>query len=147
MGDHRGPGGSGLIVYIDRSDIREGRQEDLKAGIRRLVEVIELNEPQLISYGFHLDEEAGRMTVVAVHPDSASLELHLEIGRTEFRSLADMVTLRQIEVYGSISENAMTLLDQKATILGGTGATVHQRFAGFDHPQAAAKATPPFPAT
>jgi hypothetical protein len=136
MGDDRGPGGSGLIVYIDRSDIREGREEDLKAGIRRLVEVIELNEPQLISYSFHFDEEASQMTVVAIHPDSTSLELHLAIGRTEFRKLADMVTLRQIEVYGSISENAMTLLEQKATLLGGTGVTVHQRFAGFDHPPA-----------
>jgi hypothetical protein len=136
MGDDQGPGGSGLIVYIDRSDIREGRGDDLRAGIRRLVEVIESKEPQLISYGFHFDDEAGRMTVVAVHPDSASLELHLEIGRTEFRRLADMVTLRQIEVYGSISDKAMALLEQKATMLGGKGITVHLRFAGFDHPQA-----------
>jgi len=136
MGDDQGPGGSGLIVYIDRSDIREGRADDLRAGIRRLVEVIESEEAQLISYGFHFDDEAGRMTVVAVHPDSASLELHLEIGRTEFRRLADMVTLRQIEVYGSISDKAIALLEQKATILGGKGITVHPRFAGFDHPQA-----------
>jgi hypothetical protein len=61
---------------------------------------------------------------VAVHPDSASLELHLEIGRTEFRRLADMVTLRQIEVYGSLSDKAIALLEQKATMLGGKGLTV-----------------------
>jgi len=68
MGDDQGPGGSGLIVYIDRSDIREGRADDLRAGIRRLVEVIESKEAQLISYGFHFDDEAGRMTVVASIP-------------------------------------------------------------------------------
>src|SRR5215203_5958213 len=113
MGDDQGPGGSGLIVYIDRSDIREGRADDLRAGIRRLVEVIESKEPQLISYGFHFADEAGRMTVVAVHPDSA-----------------------QIEVYGSISDKAMALLEQKATMRGGKGIMVHPRFAGFDHPQA-----------
>jgi hypothetical protein len=142
MGNDRGSGGSGLIVYIDRSDIRKGREEDLKAGIRRLVQVIESKEPQLISYGFHFDDEAGRMTVVAVHPDSASLELHLEIGQAEFRRLADMVTLRQIEVFGSISEKALALLEQKATMLGGNGVLMHRRFAGFDHPQTAARATP-----
>jgi hypothetical protein len=147
MGNDRASGGSGLIVYVDRSDIREGREADLKAGIHRLVEVIESNEPQLISYGFHFDDEAGRMTVVAVHPDSASLELHLEIGRTEFRRLADLVTLRQIEVYGFISDKAIALLEQKATMLGGNGVMVHPRFAGFDHPQAAAKATPRAAAT
>lgn len=74
MGGDRGPGTADLIVYIDRSDIRRGRFGDLKDGIRRLVEFIESREPQLIAYSFHLDEETTRMTVVAVHPDSASLE-------------------------------------------------------------------------
>ena len=129
-----------LIVYVDHSDIHEGRLEDLREGIRRLVEVIEGLEPQLIAYGFHLDEEAGRMTVTAVHPDSASLELHMEVGREEFRKLGEMITLRQIEVYGSISERARQMLEQKATMLGGTGVTVTERFAGFDRTLATTRA-------
>jgi len=108
-----------LIVYIDHSDIHEGRLEDLKDGIRRLVEFIEAHEPRLLAYGFHLDEEAGLMTVTAVHPDSASLELHLEIGREEFRKLGDLITLREVEVYGSISDSAREMLEQKAQMLGG----------------------------
>jgi hypothetical protein len=134
VGGNDDPDGSGLIVYIDRSDVSEDRKQDLKAGIRRLVDVIQSREPQLISYAFHLDDEAAAMTVVAVHPDSASLELHLEIGRTEFRKLAGMVTLRQIEVYGSVSDKARAMLQEKATMLGGTDVTVHERFAGFDRP-------------
>jgi hypothetical protein len=119
------------ILYVDHSDIHEGRLEELKQGILRLVDVIEAREPQLIAYGFHLDEEAGRMTVTAVHPDSASLELHLQIGRDEFRKLSDMITLRQIEVYGSISQRVHEMLEQKATMLGGNDVTVIERFAGF----------------
>ena len=134
MGGNDDPDRSGLIVYIDRSDVSEDRKQDLKAGIRRLVNVIQSREPQLISYAFHLDEEAAAMTVVAVHPDSASLELHLEIGRTEFRKLADMITLRQVEVYGSPSDKARAMLQEKATMLGGSDVTVHERFAGFDRP-------------
>ena len=124
MGGNDDPDRSGLIVYIDRSDVSEDRKQDLKAGIRRLVDVIPSLEPQLISYAFHLDDEAAVMTVVAVHPDSASLELHLEIGRTEFHKLADMITLRQIEVYGSVSDKARAMLQEKATMLGGTDVTV-----------------------
>lgn len=124
-------GASDLIVYVDHSDIHEGRLEELKHGIRRLVAFIEEQEPQLIAYGFHLDEAAGRMTVTAVHPDSASLELHMEVGREAFRKLGDMITLRQIEVYGSISERVRELLDQKAAMLGGAGVTVTERFSGF----------------
>lgn len=108
-------------MYVDRSDIREGRLEDLEEGIRRLVEFIETHEPRLIEYSFHLDEEAGRMTVVAVHPDSASLELHQETGGPEFRKLGDLVTLRQIEVFGAVSERARDLLRQKAAALGDAG--------------------------
>ena len=134
MGGNDDPDRSGLIIYIDRSDVSEDRKQDLKAGIRRLVDVIQSLEPQLISYAFHLDEEAAVMTVMAVHPDSASLELHLEIGRTEFHKLADMITLRQIEVYGSVSDKARAMLQEKATMLGGSDVTVHERFAGFDRP-------------
>jgi hypothetical protein len=120
-----------LVIYIDHSDIHQGRLQELKEGIRRLVDAIDALEPQLIAYGFHLDEEAGRMTVTAVHPDSASLELHLEVGNEEFRKLSDKITLRHMEVYGSISERAREMLEQKATMLGGSGVTVTERFAGF----------------
>jgi hypothetical protein len=125
------PIGAELLVYVDHSDIHEGRIEDLKEGIHRVVDIIEALEPRLIAYGFHLDEVAGRMTVTAVHPDSASLELHIDVGREEFRKLADMITLRQIEVYGPISERAREMLKQKATMLGGSDVTVTERFAGF----------------
>jgi hypothetical protein len=125
------PGTAELIVYVDHSDIVGDRIEDLQEGIRRVVDVIEEREPQLIAYGFHLDEDARRMTVTAVHRDSASLELHLEVGREEFRKLGDLITLTDIEVYGSISEKAREMLEQKAAMLGASEVTVTERFAGF----------------
>ena len=131
MAGEPGPRDVDVIIYVDHSDIHEGRLEELEEGIRRLVGVVEELEPRLLAYGFHIDEAARRLTVTAVHPDSRSLELHLEIGREEFRSLADMVTLTRIEVYGSISDRAREMLEQKATMLGGSGVAVHERFAGF----------------
>jgi hypothetical protein len=130
MGSDLGPR-SELVVCIDHSDIHEGRLDDLKTGIRRLVGFLESREPQLVSYGFHLDEELGRMAVVAVHPDSESLETHLEVGGPELRKLADMITLRRIEVYGSIGYRARVMLEQKALLLGPAGVTVEERFSGF----------------
>ena len=122
------------IVYIDHSDIREGSLEELKAGVRRLVDLIDAREPQLIMYGFYIDEETAKMTVVAVHPDSASLELHLDIGSSEFRKLAHLLTLTAIECYGRPSEKALEQLQQKAATLGDDGTIVSiGRFAGFTH--------------
>jgi hypothetical protein len=67
------------IVYIDHSEILDGKLEELREAIDELVEFVEADEPQLISYGFVINEEGLRMTVVAGHPDSASLEFHMEI--------------------------------------------------------------------
>lgn len=120
------------IVYIDHSDIREGSLDELKVGVSRLVDFIRVREPQLITYGFYIDDEAGKTTVVAVHPDSASLELHLDIGGAEFRKLAHLLTLTAIECYGRPSERVMEQLRQKAAALGGGGTVVSVgRFAGF----------------
>jgi len=95
---------NGPIVYIDHSDVREGKIEELKAGVSRLVAFIKDREPQLISYGFYFDESGSRMSVVAIHPDSKSIETHLEVGTEEFRKLADCIVLRRIEVHGRVSE-------------------------------------------
>jgi hypothetical protein len=125
---------SGPIVYIDHSDIREGSLEELKAGVRRLVDFIEAREPQLVAYGFYIDEDAARMTVVGVHPDSASLERHMEVGSGEFGKLAHLVTLTAIECYGRPSVSALGQLRRKAATLGDGGAVVSiERFAGFAH--------------
>lgn len=120
------------IVYIDRSDIHEGKADELRAGIRGLVDFVEMHEPRLVAYGFYVDEQAGQMIVVAVHPDSASLEFHTEIGGPEFRKLAPLITLRAIDVYGRLSGKALELLHQKAAMLGDPrSVAVHDRFAGF----------------
>lgn len=134
MSRHGTDGGSETIVYIDHSRIREDLIDELKAGVQRLVEFIDAREPQLITYGFYIDEDAARMTVVAVHPDSASLERHMDIGGAEFRKLAHLVTLTAIECYGRPSERALEQLRNKAATLGDGGAVVSiERFAGFTH--------------
>ena len=135
MAGHGTISASEPIVYIDHSDVRDGSLEELKAAVRRLVDFIDAREPQLISYGFYVDEAASKMTVVAVHPDSASLELHMEIGSAEFRKLANMLTLTSIECYGRPSERALEQLREKAATLGDGGTVVSiGRFAGFSHP-------------
>jgi len=120
-----------VVIYVDHSSINHDRLDQLKEGIQRLVAVIAEREPRLVVYGFHIDEAAGHMTVTAVHPDCASLELHLEIGGPLFRELGSFLTLRDIEVYGSISEAAHQMLERKLEMLGGQSLTVVERFDGF----------------
>lgn len=110
------------IVYIDRSDVHD--MASLKAGIPALVDFVDAHQPQMAHYAFYLDEEANTMAVVSVHPNSASLERHVEIG--------PFLTLREIEVFGHLSERAAELVRQKAATLGDGGRVIlHEQFSGF----------------
>ena len=119
------------IVYIDTSSIREGKLEELEIAMRNLAAFVEANVPQLIRYGFFLDKSGTQMSVVAIHPDSASLEFHMEIGGAEFQRFAHLIDLSRIEVYGDVSDAVLERLHQKARTLGTGTVTVHDFFSGF----------------
>jgi hypothetical protein len=119
------------IVYIDRSEIREGKLEEVKAAIAQLVNFVAEKEPQLLSYHFYLGEDGRRMTVVAIHPDSASLEFHMEIAGPVFRKFVHLIDLQGIEVYGPVSDVARKRLQEKAQMLGRGAPLACEAYAGF----------------
>ena len=123
------------IIYVDTSRIREGKLEELEIAMRHLAAFVDANVPQLISYGFFLDEDRTRMTVVAVHRDSASLEFHMDTGAAEFRKFADLIDLSTIDVYGAVSDAVLERLHRKARMLGDATVAVHELFAGFARAQ------------
>jgi hypothetical protein len=119
------------IVYVDSSRIREGKLDAVKEKMRDLAEFVDGKEPQLISYGFFLDEDEKLMTVVAVHPDSESLLLHMDVGAEKFRAFGDLIDLERIDVYGRVSDAVMDRLRQKAEMLGTGTVAAHELYAGF----------------
>jgi hypothetical protein len=71
------------------------------------------------------------MTVVNVHPDSASLEYHMELAGPLFRRFVELVTLSSIHIYGEPSEKAWKQAHEKARLLGGGTVEVEALHAGF----------------
>jgi hypothetical protein len=122
---------SEAIVYVDTADVREGSLEDLKKAIEELVAFIESNEPRIIAYNVYFNDEGTEMTVVHVHPDSASLEYHLEVAGPIFRRLVGLVTLSSIQVYGKPGERVLQQLQEKSRLLGGGAVVVAPLHAGF----------------
>jgi hypothetical protein len=122
---------SGLLIYVDTSDVREGAVEELKGGIKDLVEFIDANEPQIVAYCVYLSDDEREMTVVHVHSDPASLEYHMDVAGPAFRKLADLITLSSIRVYGEPSKRALMQLHDKARLLGRDDVAVHSLEAGF----------------
>ena len=121
------------ILYIDRSAIRSPDVVGLREAVAGLTEFVRRREPRLLLYGFEIDEASATMEVVAVHPDSASLETHLTIGGPEFRKVGAFIDLQQIEVYGRPSADVLDQLRQKAAMLGtDAGVSVHELAFGFE---------------
>lgn len=106
------------IVYIDRSVIRSPDVVALRNAVADLTQFVRDREPQLVFYGFEIDEGAATMRVVAVHPDSESLETHLGVGGAEFRKVGAFIDLQQIDLFGRPSSAVLEQVRQKAAMLG-----------------------------
>jgi quinol monooxygenase YgiN len=119
------------IVYIDSSEIREGNLEELKKAMNELVEFVEANEPRLIAYNVYFKEDGTRMSVVHVHPDSASLEFHMKMAGPLFPKFAEFIKLLTIDVYGKPNDDLVEQMRQKAQMLGNGTVLVHDLHAGF----------------
>jgi hypothetical protein len=105
--------------------------DKLKAGMSALSEFVEANEPRIIAYNVYFSDDGERMTVVHAHPDSASLEYHMEVAGPVFRQLAELVTLSSMHIYGEPSEKALQQCHEKARMLGRSDVVVDALHAGF----------------
>jgi quinol monooxygenase YgiN len=120
-----------MILYVDVSEVREGALEELKTAISRLAEFVEANEPQLIAYDVHFSSDGSKLTVVSVHPDSASLETHMKVAGPLFRQFVELVTLSSIHIYGEPSDTVVDQAYEKARLLGAGTVVVEPVYAGF----------------
>lgn len=122
---------SGPVIIIDSSEIREGKLEELRTAMSELVEFGRTNEPGMIAYGVYLNGNATRVTVLQIHPDTASAEFHMQVAGPAFAGFAELIRLSGIDVYGTPSPALLERLRRKARMLGGGSVAVHELHAGF----------------
>jgi quinol monooxygenase YgiN len=121
----------GPIVYIDHSEVREGRLDELRDALRELAAWVEDNEPWLAGYSVYFSDDGRRFSVIHVHADPASLAMHLETAGPRFAPFAELVNLLRIDVYGDPGEAIVERLRDKARLLGTGTVAVHPFHAGF----------------
>jgi hypothetical protein len=119
------------IVFVDSSAVAEGKLEELKRAVGDLARFVEENEDDPIAYHVYFSPDGRRMTVVQIHPDSASMERHMELAGPIFARFADLVELRTVDVYGTPSKKVVEQLRRKAEVLGSATLVLHERHAGF----------------
>jgi hypothetical protein len=119
------------LIYIDTSYVRDGQQKQLMLLMKDLEIFVKNNMPRIISYSFFLNENESKMAVVAIHPDSNSLESHLNTGNEKFRKFKDIIELQKIQVYGEVTNNVVKKLQKKALMLGKGTVEIYNFFTGF----------------
>jgi len=119
------------IVYMDRSKVAPDRMDEVKRQITDLAAFVERNEPRMVAYLVYLDEAEHGMTVLHVHPDSASLATHFDVAGPAFAPFGDVLKLRAIDLFGRPDDGVLERVHAKAALLGDGAATVHEHHAGF----------------
>ena len=120
-----------FIAYLDTSEVRAGKLEELKAAMAELAAFVEQNEPRIISYCVYFSEDGSVMSVFHFHPDVASLEFHMKVAGPKFPPVAPLITLRTIEIFGRPTEDLVAQLRAKAQLLGAGSVIVRDLHAGF----------------
>jgi len=107
------------LVFIATNRLKPGQLEHERERVPDLVEFIEDSEPRLIAFNEYLSDAGDEVTVVQVHPDTASLEAHMEIVRERAQeAYAETLdaTIR-IQVFGRPTDAILEALREQA----GTG--------------------------
>jgi hypothetical protein len=118
------------IIYVDRSDIRPGKLDALRAAAADLARHVADGAPRVLSYDIFVSSDESSMTVTHLHPDAASLEELMAVLAPLLPPFRELLTLRTIDVYGAPSEMVRDQLARKVELLGGT-VTIHSRLAGI----------------
>lgn len=104
------------FIFIGTYSIRQGKLEAFKEHIKEFCRYVEENEPRLIHFGCYFDEPETEVSFVQVHPDPASMELHMQVISEHLESAFDYLEKsRGMQVFGAPGEALMQLLKPWAT--------------------------------
>src|SRR5918999_798616 len=103
----------GPLIYVGTFSIKPGKLEEARKRLAELVDLVETNEPRLIAFHCFLDEEGSKLTVIQLHPDSASMEFHQHVNAKHFATAFDYLEARMSDqYYGPISNGLAAKLSK-----------------------------------
>ena len=93
---------TGPFIFTGTYGVKEGKVEVARRALTALTAHVEANEPRLHHFGAYLDESTGTVTIVQVHPDSDSMELHMQVIQGHLQDASEFLdfSTSQTRVYG-----------------------------------------------
>src|SRR5215207_4525149 len=67
------------FIFVARYPVKPNRLDEIQDRCRSVEALVQSNEPQLLAFHFYFDETRGRLGVIQLHPDAASMERHMAV--------------------------------------------------------------------
>jgi quinol monooxygenase YgiN len=101
------------LIVVTKLRIKQGRLEGLIEYYKKIAEIVETAEPQLIAFLAFLNDDGTEMTSIQVHPDAASMDFHMQVLRDtydeSFSEYGQMFDVLSVEYYGSPPRSALDM--------------------------------------
>lgn len=119
------------LIFVATFRVKEGKVKELKDYYERVSQLVEAREPQLIAFNAFLSEDGTEMTSIQVHPDTESMETHMQVlSELWDESFAEYAEYLEeglgVAYYGTPAESALAMdreagvpIDLKPQHLGG----------------------------
>jgi hypothetical protein len=104
------------FAYVGTWTIKPGKEEDAKTFLSEHTAFIEANEPRMIAFHVYFNEEGNTASVVQVHPDSSSMETHMQLIAEHMGSAFEVIdTILSEQYFGHVSDSLAQTLAQWET--------------------------------
>jgi quinol monooxygenase YgiN len=96
---------SGPLIYVGTYTVKPGKQGEARRRLAELVDFVETNEPRVIAFNTYLDRDGTTVSIIQVHPDSASMEFHMQVNAKHFATAFDWLDASMSgQYFGPISD-------------------------------------------
>ena len=119
------------VIFVGTYEIPNGAIDDFLAGNRDMSEFVKANEPRLVSRHTYISSDLSEATTIMIHPDSQSLEFHLQVASSRIQHGVQIVRTKHIELYGNVSEALVERLQLVSESSGAWPITVKRHLHGF----------------
>lgn len=100
------------IVFISHSALKEGKLEAFQELGREVFPSLEAEKPgTALQYGY-VDEAGTEVHFIHVFPDAEAMDAHMEGAAERSGKASEFIETRQFEIYGTPSEEALSMLRQ-----------------------------------
>jgi hypothetical protein len=94
------------FVHVGTWTIKEGKREEARTFLSEHADFVEANEPRMIAFHMYLDGEGRSCSVVQVHPDSTSMEFHMQLLAEHMAGAMDVIdTIVTEQYFGPMSDD------------------------------------------